>query len=373
MNSKFKFDLLPNKEEYLLNLINNNYSMNTVDNYRRDLEIFELFLLMRGKVFNDVNKLLINEYKGYLRTGQHLLDIDKLEKSQMIPEGKLPEGRQVQNPEIGHQNSRQIRRYKESSSSGSRNGRSSSDGLHSRSINRMLSSLRAYFGYLVDSDIKIPIPPSAIKLIKTEKTEKQVADFEELVSLIESPEIFETKKMVRYRNRAILELFFSTGMRISEVVNLDRSHLKTNESGTRILDSRLYIMGKGKKQRHVYLTDRATRYLERYLKIRNDNYPALFIPYKGTRKIEGDKDMVRISSRYIQDVIAKYKKKLGILVPTTPHSLRHGFATYLAEKGANPAAIQHLLGHESLQTTTRYVHASDKYAEQSHKEFHPLQ
>jgi len=68
----------------------------------------------------------------------------------------------------------------------------------------------------------------------------------------------------------------------------------------------------------------------------------------------------------------KYRKLLGIVIPTTPHSLRHGFATYLAEQGANPAAIQKLLGHESLQTTTRYVHASDKYAQETHKKYHPL-
>ena len=75
---------------------------------------------------------------------------------------------------------------------------------------------------------------------------------------------------------------------------------------------------------------------------------------------------------YLQMKIKQYKENLGINVPTTAHSFRHGFATYLAEQGANPAAIQILLGHESLHTTTRYVHASDKYAEATHKRFHPL-
>ena len=74
----------------------------------------------------------------------------------------------------------------------------------------------------------------------------------------------------------------------------------------------------------------------------------------------------------IQERIAFYRKKLGIIVPTSAHSLRHGFATYLAEEGANPAAIQILLGHESLQTTNKYVHGSDKYAEETHRKFHPL-
>ena len=80
----------------------------------------------------------------------------------------------------------------------------------------------------------------------------------------------------------------------------------------------------------------------------------------------------RLSTNYIQMKIKQYRERLGINVPTSAHSLRHGFATYLAEQGANPAAIQVLLGHESLQTTTRYVHASDTYAEKTHKQFHPL-
>ncbi|PIU56660.1 MAG: hypothetical protein COS87_01500, partial [Chloroflexi bacterium CG07_land_8_20_14_0_80_45_17] len=80
----------------------------------------------------------------------------------------------------------------------------------------------------------------------------------------------------------------------------------------------------------------------------------------------------RISTNYLQERIKRYREKLKINVPTSAHSLRHGFATYLAEEGANPAALQVLLGHESLDTTTRYVHASDKYAEETHHKYHPL-
>ena len=103
--------------------------------------------------------------------------------------------------------------------------------------------------------------------------------------------------------------------------------------------------------------------------MRADEYPALFIPYRG-RNVGRLK--ARISPNYVQMKVKQYRERLGINVPTSPHSFRHGFATYLAEKGANPAAIQILLGHESLQTTTRYVHASDRYAEKTHRRFHPL-
>jgi site-specific recombinase XerD len=97
--------------------------------------------------------------------------------------------------------------------------------------------------------------------------------------------------------------------------------------------------------------------------------PALFIPFSG---VEARKEKSRLSTNYFQEKIAEYRRKLGILVPTSAHSLRHGFATYLAENGANPAAIQILLGHESLNTTTRYVHASDRFAEETVKKNHPL-
>jgi hypothetical protein len=96
---------------------------------------------------------------------------------------------------------------------------------------------------------------------------------------------------------------------------------------------------------------------------------AVFIPYRGGRNGSTND---RLSTNYLQEKIAQYRRRLGIVVPTSAHSLRHGFATYLAENGASPVAIQVLLGHESLQTTTRYVHASDRYAEETHRKKHPL-
>jgi site-specific recombinase XerD len=134
-------------------------------------------------------------------------------------------------------------------------------------------------------------------------------------------------------------------------------------------EGKIFILGKGKKERFVYLTPRSMRHLSDYLKIRNSTSPYVFVPYRGLNSSEIKK---KLSPNYIQAKIKNYRELLGIVVPTSAHSLRHGFATYLAESGANPAAIQILLGHESLDTTTRYVHASDKYAQKNHKDFHPL-
>ncbi len=135
---------------------------------------------------------------------------------------------------------------------------------------------------------------------------------------------------------------------------------------------RIFIRGKGKKERFVYLTPRAIGYVEAYLRLRTDDLAPLFIPYRGSNSTDAAGYRRRISTNYLQERIKRYREKLKINVPTSAHSLRHGFATYLAESGANPAAIQVLLGHESLDTTTRYVHASDRYAEDTHRKFHPL-
>ena len=159
----------------------------------------------------------------------------------------------------------------------------------------------------------------------------------------------------------MLEVLLATGMRISELISLNKSQL----DGT----GRLFIRGKGKKERFAYLTDRATHWLELYLAKREDSAPAMFVPLRGRN---AGKSVRRISTNYLQEKIKEYREKLRINVPTSAHSLRHGFATYLAENGANPAAIQVLLGHESLDTTTRYVHASDKFAEETHHKYHPV-
>lgn len=343
-------DSLPFFNEFILNLQNNNYSRETLDNYARDMEVFAAFLDYRRLDFAKVDKLAISDYKGFLRNQNYIPILRKFKAGQEITE----EEEKASYTDISEK--------KQALYQGQ---------LSARSINRMLSSLRSYLNFLVDIDEAVPLPSSAIKLIKAEKKEKQVAELEELITLIEAPMQYEKQATVQLRNRAILELIFSTGMRISEVTGLNRDQIRFVDK--KILDDRIYVMGKGKKQRFVYLTPRAQEFLEEYLNTRDDDFPAMFVPTKGTRKATGNPYKVRLSQNYLQMKIADYRRKLGIIVPTSAHSLRHGFATYLAEEGASPAAIQKLLGHESLQTTTRYVHASDKFAEEAHRGHHPLQ
>lgn len=307
---------LPELEDFLLNLQANNYSEETTYNYERDLKVFEDFLNEVNIPFNNVDKKTILNYKAYLSSSDRKTAYSEKTNKK----------------------------------------------LSSYSINRMLSSLRSFLKYLVDMDQEVPLPPDAIKLIKTPRKNPRVAEFEEIIRLIESPSQLEKNKKMALRNRAMLETFFSTGMRISELVNLKQSAIDKQ--------GRILIRGKGKKERFVYLTERAKHHLENYSEIRgNTESPYVFVPFRGSNATKKNK---KISPNYLQERIKKYRQLLGLNIPVSAHGIRHAFATYLAENGASPVAIQRLLGHESLDTTTRYVNVSDRYAERAFKKFHPL-
>lgn len=310
---------LPHFDDYLLYIKTQNYSAETVYNYERDLETFRNFLengLSSPTEFSKVSKQAINEYKAYLSSNDRVTSKNKIKNVKK---------------------------------------------LSSYSLNRVLSSLRSYVKYMIEMDFESPISPNSIKLVKTEKKHAKVAEFDQLVELIEAPQKLEKNPIIGLRNRVMLEVLFSTGMRISELCKLK----KVDIDGT----GKIFIMGKGKKERFVYLTPRAIELLDNYLNIRNDNLESLFIPLRGSNSKHIDK---KVSTNYLQSKIKEYRQKLRINVPTSAHSLRHGFATYLAEQGASATAIQFLLGHESLNTTTRYLHASDKFAEETHRKYHPL-
>lgn len=307
---------MPKVEDFLLFLKTQNYSPETLYNYERDLKQFEVFLTEENMTWGKLSKDSFIRFKAYLTSRDRKLPLK---------------------------------------------GTTALGVLDSGSINRNLSSIRNYFKFLIDMDVRVPVPPDAIKMVKTDKKHKQVAELHELVTLIEAPSKLEKDELVGLRNRAMMETLLASGMRISELVSLNKAQIDAS--------GRIFIKGKGRKERFVYLTPRALHWVNLYLTRRDDMAPALFVPYRGGRS---GKVTRRISTNYLQAKIKEYREKLRINVPTSAHSLRHGFATYLAESGANPAAIQVLLGHESLDTTTRYVHASDKYAEETHHKFHPV-
>lgn len=314
--AKQNLNNLESIDDFFIYLQTNNYSPQTIYHYEKDLNIFAYFLNLRKITLFDLDKRLINEFKAYLASSDR----------------KTASGEDVRQ-----------------------------EHLSPATINRCLSAVRAYIRFLIDIDVKCPVSPDQFKMIKKEKSHPHIADLNELATLIEAPSKLEPDEIIAARNRAMLEVLFATGMRISELVSLNRRDI--NGSG------RIFITGKGRKQRFVYLTERAKWTLNEYLGMRKDNQQALFVPTKG-KTIK--KSAQRLTPRYIQNKIQKYREKLKIDLPISPHTLRHGFATYLAEKGASLAAIQILLGHESLNTTTRYVNASDRFAEETHRKYHPL-
>ena len=306
---------LPHFDDFLLNLKVNNYSPETIYNYERDLKVFEDFLFENQVDFKKINKKDLLNYKAFLTSRDR--------KTPLAQETKKR--------------------------------------LNAYSINRMLSVLRSYVRYLIEMDYPVTIAPDMIKMVKTTKKNAAVAGLDEFIKLLEFPSSHEKNQTIGKRNRAILEVLFSTGLRISELINLKIKDIDK--------EGRIFVLGKGKKERFVYLTSRAQEHLEAYLSTRTDDSDYAFIPYRGQNASDRQK---KLSAVYVQEMIKTYRELLNINFPISPHSLRHGFATYLAEAGANPAAIQVLLGHESLETTTRYVHASDNYARQAQKKFHPL-
>jgi len=309
--------MLNHLEDFLLYIQTNNYSSETLYNYERDLKTFENFLKNESKIpFEKINKKIIEQYKAYL-----------VSRDRKTALGQKPK-----------------------------------KNLTSGSINRTLSSIRGYLKYLIKMDYKSPIAPQAIELLRTEKKHPRVGEFEEIIKLIESPTRLEKNEVVALRNRAMLETLFSTGLRISELLNIKINDI--DKSG------RIFIKGKGKKERFVYLTNRAQKHIKKYLEVRGQSdSPHLFLPYRGKNVHQKAK---KISTNYLEERIKKYRELIGLNIPISAHGIRHAFATYLAESGASPVAIQILLGHESLDTTTRYVQASDRYAERIFRKYHPL-
>src|SRR3989338_4288764 len=308
---------LPLIDEFLLFLQTNNYSVETLYSYERDLLTFVDFLKNElSRDFAKLTKMDVEQYKAYLLSSDRktaVLKLDALEK------------------------------------------------LDSGSVNRSLSSLRSYLKFLIYQDYPTPVAPEHIRMVRKDKKQYKLAELPEIVKLIEAPSSLENDPLIAARNRAMMEVLFSTGMRISELLSLDKKDF--DHTG------RIMVKGKGNKERLVYLTDRAKQYLNQYLVLRQDSQRALFIPLKGKRKNTAN---CRISNNYLQHKIKKYREVLWIIIPTSAHSIRHAFGTYMAQEGASVVAIQMLLGHESLDTTTRYINTQDKFAEESHHKFHPL-
>ena len=225
-------------------------------------------------------------------------------------------------------------------------------------------ALRGFLRYLAKQDIET-LASEKVELGKTAEREVDFLDGEEVKRLLESAE---NKNLCSLRDKAILELLFSTGLRVSELVNLNRENINLKKG-------EFSVRGKGSKIRLVFISDSAKNTLVDYLAKRKDVDPALFINFrKGSsdKKSAGSKNLcsLRLTPRSIQRIVKNYAIKAGITKKVTPHTLRHSFATDLLANGADIRSVQMMLGHSSITTTQIYTHITDKRLKDIHRKFH---
>ncbi len=234
--------------------------------------------------------------------------------------------------------------------------------LKKKSINYYLIVLRVFLNYFADRDI-ISLPAEKIKLIK-EKNERVIKflNLEQVKKLLAAPNI-NTKSGLR--DRAILEVLFSTGLRVAELVSLNRNQVKIENINN---DLEINVVGKGGKIRPVYLSPRALKALKNYLVSRSDKEKPLFINYKGPKASSR-----RLTTRSVENIVRKYILQSGISIPATPHTLRHSFATDLLNQGVDLRTVQEFLGHKNIATTQIYTHITSKKLKDIHKSHHSLE
>jgi site-specific recombinase XerD len=226
--------------------------------------------------------------------------------------------------------------------------------------NYHIIALRAFLRYLSSQRDIATLSPDKIELPKGSSRTVTFLNSEQVDRLLNCPD---TSKNTGLRDRAILETLFSTGLRISELskLNRDQINLERKEFG---------VIGKGNKPRVVFLSDSAAEWIEVYLRSREDYFKPLFIRYSGHIDSTRDGEKMRLTPRSIQLSVAKYARMCGLPFDTTPHTLRHSFATDLLIGGADLRSVQEMLGHESIRTTQVYTHVTDKQLREVHRTFH---
>ncbi len=223
--------------------------------------------------------------------------------------------------------------------------------------NYHLIALRAFLKFMRKRDID-SLNPERIELAKTGGRDLDLITSDELDRLMKGPK---DDSLSSLRDKAILELFFSTGLRVSELCGLDQDLDLTRDEFS--------VRGKGEKVRVVFLSESAKKAVAEYLKKRGDMSDALFVSYgKGNKK--SSKDLPRLTPRSVERLVKRYATKVGITRKVTPHIIRHSFATDLLENGADLRSVQALLGHANIATTQVYTHVTDKHLRDVHKAFH---
>lgn len=238
-------------------------------------------------------------------------------------------------------------------------GTNTSEELQKNTQNYHLIALRSFLKFCTKRDIKC-MPPDKIELAKAKRKQVTFLNPEELQRLFDAPKIGTEQGL---RDRAILELLFSSGLRVSELVGLDKDdvNLKRKE---------FMVRGKGQKDRPIFISDDAVYWLQKYLDKRSDNTKPLFIRYSGTKQVNLSGNFYRLTARSVQRLVSRYALVAGITKKVSPHTLRHSFATDLLMNGADLRSVQAMLGHSNISTTQIYTHVTDPHLKAVHEKFH---
>ena len=284
---------------------------------------------------------MVNEYELYLRTEKKLGD--KSIESYMFD---LNDFISYFNGDVLNLNKKDIEEYLHHLRS----------GLSARSINRHISAIKGFYKYLLEEG-KINVDPSEeISVLKIEKSLPKYLTIDEVDKLLN----FETKTAFDYRNKAMMEVMYASGLRVSELVSLDYNSIDLENSLIR-------VKGKGKKERIVPIGDIAVKALKVYMEeyrpflVKKGRYDELFLNNHGKP----------ISRQGFNFILENIKKATGIEKDLTPHVLRHSFATHLLEGGADLRSIQEMLGHENISTTNVYTHVVNEVLRENYDMYHP--
>jgi len=222
-----------------------------------------------------------------------------------------------------------------------------------------LIALRGFLGYLGQRDIAT-LSPDKIVLPKVSRKQVTFLHYDEVERLISGIDISSESGL---RDRAIVELLFSSGLRVSELVNLNRDHINTKRR-------EFMVRGKGQKDRPIFISEAAAGWVDHYLDVREDALPPLFVSYSKNIEQSNSGDYRRLTARSIQRMVSKYARLAGITKHVSPHTMRHSFATDLLMNGADIRSVQSMLGHSSISTTQVYTHVTDQHLREVYEKFH---
>jgi site-specific recombinase XerD len=336
-------------------------SPNEVERLKR--EFLEYVEIQKGRSLNTVRN-----YDHYL---SRFIEFSKVKQSEDITDDLLRDYRLWLNRQSASPKSSKASRF-------------GADTLKKKTQNYYLIALRAFLKYLAKRGVKT-ISPEAIELAKVGERHIDLITHEELLRLLDAPDVTSLRGL---RDKAMLELLFSTGLRVSELCSLSRDLNLSNDEFS--------IRGKGEKIRVVFLSDEAKSAIKKYLEQRKDMDDAMFVKVDGPIRMKQKKEAevseeegkkktkpvkhssvrdkeendMALTPRSVQRIIKHYATKAGISKKVTPHVVRHMFATDLLSNGADLRSVQMLLGHANISTTQIYTHVTDKHLRDTHKKFH---